>query len=59
VRPIEAQGSCTAAATKSQGAHVCYSSDVPFYNNFFTYALYPGETMYLVVIAKADGHTKY
>jgi len=28
VGPIETQGSCTAAATKSQGAHACYSSDV-------------------------------
>jgi len=28
VGPIETQGSCTADATKSQGAHVCYSSDV-------------------------------
>jgi len=28
VGPTETQGSCTAAATKSQGAHVCYSSDV-------------------------------
>ena len=27
VGPIETQGSCTAAATKSQGAHACYSSD--------------------------------
>ena len=26
--PIEKQGVCTAAATKSQGAHECYSSDV-------------------------------
>jgi len=28
VGPIEMHGSCTAAATKSQGAHACYSSDV-------------------------------
>ena len=28
VGPIETQGSCTAAATKSQGVHACFSSDV-------------------------------
>ena len=28
VRPIETQGLCTSAATKSQGVHMCYSSDV-------------------------------
>ena len=28
VGPIETQGSCTAAVTKSYGAHACYSSDV-------------------------------
>ena len=28
VGPIETLGSCTAAATKSQGVHACYSSDV-------------------------------
>ena len=28
VGPIETQGSCTAVATKSQGAHACYSSAV-------------------------------
>ena len=39
VEHIEAQCACTAAATKSQGAHACYSSDVPFYNSFFTYTL--------------------
>ena len=40
---IEAQCTCTAAATQSQGAHTCYSSDVPFYNSFFTDTLYHGE----------------
>ena len=43
VGQIEAQCACTAAVTKSQGAHACYSSDVPFYNSFFTDSLYPGE----------------
>ena len=28
VGPIETHGSCTAAATKSQEAHACYSSNV-------------------------------
>jgi len=28
VGPIKTQGLCTAAATKSQGAHACYSSNV-------------------------------
>ena len=28
VGPIKAQGSCTFAATKSRGAHACYSSNV-------------------------------
>ena len=28
VGPTEMQGSCTATATKSQGAHSCYSSEV-------------------------------
>ena len=28
VRPLETQGSCTTAATKSQGTEACYSSDV-------------------------------
>ena len=28
VGPIEMQSLCTAAATKSQGAYVCFSSDV-------------------------------
>jgi len=28
VGPIETQGSCIAAATKSQGTHACYLSDV-------------------------------
>ena len=28
VGPIETQGSCTTTATKSQGAHACYISDV-------------------------------
>ena len=40
---IEAQCACPAAATKSQGAHACYSSYVPFYNSFFTDTLYNGE----------------
>ena len=40
---FEAQCACTAAATQSQGAHACYSSDVPFYNSFFTDSLYHGE----------------
>ena len=40
---IEAQCTCTAAATKSQGAHAYYSSDVPLYNSFFTDSLYHGE----------------
>ena len=39
---IEPQCACTAAATKIQGAHTCYSSDVPFYNSFFTDTLYQG-----------------
>mgnify|MGYP000346717233 CR=1 FL=1 len=40
---IEAQCACTAAANKSQGAHACYSSDVPFYNSLFTDTLYHGK----------------
>jgi len=40
---IEAHCAYTAAATKYQGAHACYSSDVPFYNSFFTDTLYHGE----------------
>jgi len=28
LEPIETQGMCTAAATKSQGAPSCYSSDL-------------------------------
>ena len=56
---IEAQCACTAAATKSQRAHGCYSSDVPFYNSFFTYTLYHGGTMYIAVITTAGGHTMY
>ena len=43
VRHIEAQCACTAAATKYQRAHACYSSDVPLYNSFFTDTLYHWE----------------
>ena len=49
---IEAQCTCTDAATQSQGA--CYSSDVPFYDSFFTDTL-----MYIAGIAIACGHTMY
>ena len=40
---IEAQCACPAAATKSQGAHACYSSYVPLYNSFFADTLFHGE----------------
>ena len=51
---IEAQCAFTAAVTQSQGAHACNSSDVPFYNSFFTDTL-----MYIAGIATACGHTMY
>ena len=42
VGPTEMQGSCTAAATKSQGAHACYSSDGKrsFHNSIFIETFY-------------------
>ena len=56
---IEAQCACPAAATQSQGGHACYSSDMPFYNSFFTDTSIPLGTMYITVIATAGGHTMY
>ena len=53
---IEAQCACTAAATKSQGAHECYSSDVSFYNSFFTDTSISWGTMYNAVTATSGGH---
>ena len=47
---IETQCACTAAVTKSQGAHTCYSSDVPFYNSFFTDTLYHVEQCTLLLL---------
>ena len=43
---------CTAAATKSQGAHARYSSDVPFYNSFFTDTLYHVEQCALLLLSQ-------
>jgi len=43
VGPTETQGSCTAATTKSQEAHVCYSSEWcvrPFHNSIFIDTFY-------------------
>ena len=50
VRHIEAQCACPAAASQCQGAHACYSSDVPFYNSFFTDTLYNGEQCTMLLL---------
>ena len=59
VEHIQAECACPAAVTQSQGAHECYSSDVPFYNSFFIDTLYHGEQCTFAVSATAGGHTKY
>ena len=44
VGTIEMQGSCTAAATKSHGAHACYSSNVCGYSTtVYLYTLFINE----------------
>ena len=53
---IEAQCTCTAAATKSQGAHAYYSSDVPLYNSFFTDTLYHGEQ---IIVHCCNCHSRW
>ena len=50
------QCACTAAATKSQGAHACYSSDVPLYNSYFTDTLYHGEQ---IIIHCCNCHSRW
>ena len=58
---IEAQCVCPAAATKSQGAHACYSSYVPcaIIQQFLHRYIISWGTMYIVGIATAGGHTMY
>jgi len=57
---IEAQSACKDGVTKSQGAHACYSSDVPFYIlQFLHRCIISSATMYSAVIATAGGHTMY
>ena len=51
------KGSVHVQLLQPNGPHACYSSDVPFYNRFFTDTLYQGEQC--TVIATAGGHTKY
>ena len=61
VGPIETQGMCKAPASKSQGAHACYSSDVCGHSQQYIH-WHIGISMgirYLAVDATPDGGTQY
>ena len=60
LNPIETQGQCTVAATKSQGAHACYSSDVKGHSTtVYSQTHFINGTLYLAVDATPGGCTKY
>ena len=54
------QGSCTTAATKSQGAHACYSSDVCGHSTQDIHRhIISMNKRYVAVDATPGGCTKY
>ena len=60
VGPHETQGLCTAAATKSLGAHLCYSSDVCGNSTtVYSQTRLSMSKWYLAVDAKPGVCTKY
>ena len=58
VGPIETEGSCTSVATKSRGAHACYSSYVCGHSTTVSYIyILSMSTRYLTVDATSGGCT--